>query len=120
MPITNQDFIQAAREILSSGKSEIDFRNATSRAYYAAYHAATKFKSRAPQERGRGGIHSQLIDDLKRNQDKRIKQVGYLLNQCRVERTDADYGLDLHFDRHRAENVIELVAELLSLSNQIS
>lgn len=119
MPITNQDFIQSAREILSSGKSEIDFRNATSRAYYAAYHVATKFKSNVPQERGRGGIHSQLIKDLTRNQDERIKQVGHLLNQCRGERTDADYSLDLHFDRNRAENVIELVAELLKLSNQI-
>lgn len=120
MPITIQDFMQAAQSIINNGSNEIDFRNSASRAYYAGYHAAKKLSLRIKTGktlfiRNAGtGLHQQLINELKSNPNTNIKKIGRMLQMCKAERTDADYQLSLNFNKSRAQNVIGMVSQLLT------
>lgn len=49
MPVSSKDFLQFASECLSR-EEEIWHRNATARAYYAAYHYTRKHFPLAPQK----------------------------------------------------------------------
>ena len=94
MAITPDALLQTARE-MASGAREVDWRNAASRAYYAAHHRCIPFAyERASVSPG----HAQMIADLKRRSDADgSMQVGYLLEHCKVLRERADYRLEATF-----------------------
>ena len=96
MAITPDELLQTANE-LGQGARESDWRNATSRAYYAAYHACIPFaygsKSAEP---GHREIARRLTDQTA---TMKWRSAGYLLDQCRRLRERADYRISADFPR---------------------
>ncbi|HHQ8862153.1 TPA: hypothetical protein ACSVS8_002051 [Legionella pneumophila] len=112
-------------KILVTGNNKIDFRNATSRAYYSALHKAdiVAAKSNGISKKN-SGLHAQLIQKLKSHTgstiiDDNIRQIGVLLGMCKKYRVNADYKINHTIDRSFAQQTISLVEQLLILSNQI-
>ena len=103
MPVTPDLMIEAAL-LLGRGKAEVDRRNATSRAYYAAYHRCLEIGRRIglSAEPNRG-VHQQLIDTLAGSRNPRVRSLGYRLVECRRLRTEADYEIEGDFSHHDAQ-----------------
>ncbi len=99
MPIVSGDFLVSSKSCIELG-SEVDFRNAVSRAYYAMYHEANN--SLKSQPNYSGSQHSGLIGYLtNKSQNKlepydpyQMKLLGYRLDQQRKARHEADYDLE--------------------------
>jgi uncharacterized protein (UPF0332 family) len=110
MSIVSQDFLVSSKSCLDLG-SEVDFRNAVSRAYYAMYHEAKG--SLTCQPNYSGSQHSNLIGYLKNKSENKLepydsyqmKLLGYRLDQQRKARHEADYDLD-------SVEVNQLIAEV--------
>lgn len=104
--ITYQDILESAKAFLP-GQSEMDHRNAASRGYYAAYHACLiegeKLLRMLPEftDTG-GGVHEQLIERLRSSRDNKVRGLGFMLNDCRVQRKNADYKLNKTFSQKEA------------------
>lgn len=100
MPIVSADFLTSSKSCLELG-SEVDFRNAVSRAYYAMYHEARSSLNCQPNYSG--SQHSNLIGYLKNKSENKLesydsfqmKLLGYRLDQQRRARHEADYDLDI-------------------------
>ncbi|PPD44903.1 MAG: hypothetical protein CTY16_11105 [Methylobacter sp.] len=89
MPIDKQEFLQFAKSLPED--TEIQIRNAVSRAYYSAYHACLEvYKMDNSAE---GGVHSKLITSLTKSSDVKDRKIGFILNQLKGLRTVADYHL---------------------------
>lgn len=103
MPVTPDLMIEAAR-LLGRGKAEVDQRNATSRAYYAAYHRCLEIGRRIglSAEPNRS-VHQQFIDTLAGSRNPRVRSLGYRLVECRRLRTEADYEIEGAFSHHDAQ-----------------
>ena len=96
MAITPDDLLRTADE-LAQGDRESDWRNATSRAYCAAYHACIPFAFGS--ESAEPG-HREIADMLTRpTAAMQSRSVGYLLAQCRALRERADYRISADFLR---------------------
>ena len=107
MSVTPEVLLHAA-DALGRGNSEADWRNAASRAYYAAYHrcrsVAQDARLSVPET---GSVHFGLIEALTHNLNpSSLKGLGYMLEQCRLRRTEADYRIDQDFPRNLAETVL--------------
>lgn len=125
MAVTNKDFLDAANNIFQNAKSEIDFRNSISRAYYAGYHEGENlFKKGLVSYPSMGffsskntGVHQKMINALKNSADVNIKKIGNLLQTCKNERNRADYHLSMLVDKSRAQVVIGLINQVLKIAN---
>ena len=113
MPVTPNALLDAAK-VLGRGESEVDRRNAASRAYYAAWHR------RLPIGRSVGlsaqpgqGMHRQLIATLTGNQDRTLKSLGYMLEQCRALRVEADYEIETDFPPEDTRTALEQCEKIL-------
>ncbi|TVO79049.1 HEPN domain-containing protein [Sedimenticola selenatireducens] len=121
MSTTSTDFLSFAQDQLTNDL-EISQRNAASRAYYAAFHAAKAVSNNLPQYQDvNGGCHTHLIDTLEnhmvksisRDRDMAIKSLGYILRQCRTLRTKADYHISLEFTKKEAELAIAQAKKII-------
>lgn len=96
MPCKPIDFLNLAKQ-LSSGKEEIDWRCAISRAYYAALHWADERKDLCPEihlDTIKGGSHERIIQRYCRNTgSSQSRSLGYILQDMRNKRESADYEL---------------------------
>ena len=101
MAISCNDFLCSARSFLSS-KLEIDSRNAASRGYYAAYHICLGLKAYIFFTAVKEG-HMQISSSLQKSGKQKIKAIGYLLQQCKAVRLEADYELASDFKKSDAE-----------------
>ena len=93
------EVLLAAADAIGRGNSEVAWRNAASRAYYAAFHRCRSVAKDArlsfPET---GSVHAGLIDVLTHPLNpSRIRSLGYLLDLCRAHRVDADYQIDEKF-----------------------
>lgn len=131
MPIDKTDFFDSA-DIKDCGDStpEIAIRNAISRSYYAAYHAALDISDRLEEpfyESKTQGVHDRLIkqfaDYKKRDandpEEFKVRSISYVLKQLKALRVRADYYLDdtlLNTDyntcRSQTENAINKLADI--------
>ena len=107
MAVTPEVLFDAAAA-LGCGNSEADWRNAASRAYYAAFHRCRSVAEDArltfPE---RGSVHAGLIDVLTHNLNpSSLRSLGYMLAQCRSRRVEADYRIHEDFPRNLAETVL--------------
>ncbi|MFO2968471.1 HEPN domain-containing protein [Legionella pneumophila serogroup 1] len=114
--------MQSAK-ILVNGQSEIDYRNATSRAYYSAYHEAKRVGARSNGHSKKSGTHNMLIEKLKTHIgitpiDQALKQIGILLSMCKKQRTKADYFLNVQYSKTDAQQTINLADKILQLTHQ--
>ena len=106
MPVTPDALFEAARAI-GQGESEVDLRNATSRIYYAAFHRCRPIAENLPEPATKhGGVHRRVIDTLTENESRKLKSVGYMLDQCRKLRVEADYDIESVFLDQDAHNAL--------------
>ena len=89
MSVTPTEILEAAKGF-ANGNSEVDWRNAVSRAYYAAYHRSMLIVEGLGFAIEGGGVHRMLVDTLTENRNPNIKAVGYMLEECRRYRVRAD------------------------------
>ena len=120
MAVSPDDLLDAA-VALGTGQDEAAWRNATSRAYYAAYHScravARDVRLDLPDT---GSVHAALCDALTAPfSSRQLKQLGYLLGQCRRRRTDADYRIEQDFPQDVADTTVDDCREILRRADSI-
>lgn len=119
MAVTPNALFEAAR-VIGHGKSEVDLRNATSRAYYAAYHRCRLLAENLPAPAAhQGGVHRIVIDTLTENKSWKLKSLGYMLDQCRKLRVEADYDINSEFRHQDAHNVLAVGEKILKKADSI-
>lgn len=89
------EYLEFAKKLKSINPStQLNLRNAISRAYYASYHKCRIYKGilkNSPE------VHKELIEELRRSDDHREIQIAYILYDLRKERNDADYESNIEF-----------------------
>lgn len=104
MAVTPETLLEAAEEI-SAGDREVDWRNAASRGYYAAYHRCVLLVYRDPSAQPG---HRQLIDQLTDPKAAvKWRQAGHVLRNCKILREKADYATTGNFEQGEAETAID-------------
>lgn len=110
MSTTPEDFYQFAKGILQAagGSSEFEWRNAASRAYYAAFHCCKAVAGRfpLPPPSVQGGVHQILYAQLEAipignghpPENTKIKKMAYIAKFMKSTRVAADYAIDEGFD----------------------
>ena len=107
MAVTPRELLEAAGALEERG-AEVDLRNAASRAYHAAYHQCRRLAQnlRLRPAPGSGGAHRRVIDALTSSGDRKLKSLGYMLEQCRQLRIVADYDIDAEFPPGHARTAL--------------
>jgi len=107
-----KEFLISAQEFIQ-GSREIDYRNASSRAYYCAFHMCRTLLEKLPHtQHSIGSSHEKVIADLLSYPDKRIKKLGRKLEQAKTLRHQADYQLNIPFYRSSAKQVLRHAEEI--------
>ena len=107
-----------------SEATEIDHRNAASRAYYAAFHRCMPIaKNIGLLAQPNKGSHANLIDTLTANPHSGLKRrhlmrLGYTLADCFKLRVEADYYPESDFARETAQYVIKQCEQLFAQADQ--
>ena len=118
MSVTYLDFINSAKKIILDD-NEIDYRNASSRAYYAAYHKAGPVGIKIGISLEVVTRHALLIRALIKQSNSHYRKIGYMLRQIKYLREDADYRLNERFTKDKANDSInqsERIQKLLDHS----
>lgn len=123
MTIAPEDLIAQAEGLALD--TEVDVRNATGRAYYAAYHLARNFHAglKCPGEASSyGGEHENLIHRLQNpdksltiNMARKSRQIGCLLNQIKPYRHKADYDLLIDMPAYEAALTIKIAQSIQNI-----
>jgi len=111
MAVKSPEFMASAKLMLSSS-SEIDFRNAVSRAYYSVYHSALQNSIRIglPQY-ATGSTHERLVESFKNNGHKPI---AYRVADHHRKRCIADYKTEVDLSHAQAHSQILSMEQLIS------
>lgn len=126
MSVTPNDLLNFARELHQGASTEVSHRNTISRAYYAAYHAATAFHAALPMggvaPPDLAGVHSDLfyrLDhptvDAADSRFKKSRLVGLKLRNFHALRIKADYRLPLDVNRDDAADSLIKAAAIFDL-----
>lgn len=119
MSVRPNELLEAARE-LAQGNREVDFRNAASRAYYAAYHRGRQVaKSIGRLQTSSRGVHSDVIDALYHPTNAKLKEIAQKLARCRSLRVKADYKIGNSFKQSEAEACTRQADKILALADQL-
>jgi uncharacterized protein (UPF0332 family) len=120
MAVTPNALFEAAR-VIGQGESEVDSRNAASRAYYAAYHRCRSLNESLPSPAPpvRGAVHRTIIEALTGARSSRLKSLGYMLEQCRRLRVNADYDIESEFRHQDARNALTLCEKILDKADSV-
>ena len=114
MAITPEEILAAASVLLGGG-GEVDWRNAASRAYYAAYHRCRRLSLEEGLALGQGGsAHAGVVNALRQMGNARpLRELAGMLDRCRLRRRDADYAIEKEFARDLANAVVEDCGNIL-------
>lgn len=99
-----------AASSLGRGSTEEDWRNATSRAYYAAFHRCQLLVREAGLPLSNAAsVHRGLVDAMtdRLSAGPAFASLGYILEQCRRHRVEADYEIDADFPQQLAHTVLD-------------
>lgn len=119
MAVTPQGLLSAA-ETLGEGRTEPDWRNAASRAYYAAFHRCRLIAADLGPLIA-ASAHREVIDTLSSTlRPMSMRSLGIMLEQCRRHRVIADYELKTDFTRETAHTVLETSRAILIKADAIS
>ena len=120
MAVTPDHLLDAAISI-AKGDQEVDWRNATSRAYYAAFHCCRLVAQEARLSVAEtGGAHGALVQALTAPlSSPSLKGLGYMLEQCRQHRVTADYRIDEKFSRDVAGSVLADTERILKQADAL-
>ena len=105
MPVEPKLLLESAED-LAKGDSELDWRSAAHRAYYAAHHRCIPLGRLSGFDETGGSVHRNLIDTLTGTGDRTLMSIGYMLEQCRGLRVKADYRIELDFPQADAATVV--------------
>ena len=106
---------------LSTGLREADWRSATSRAYYAAFHKARRLLLRGGFTVPRGEqAHAYLWLRFSNAQHPDIVNAGVELNQLRTVRNQADYDVDAPVDHAECIDHVQVAANIIQLLDDLS
>jgi len=111
--VNAKEFLDSAYQINQDATKEVDYRNATSRAYYAAYHGCKKLVN---EPAVMGASHEKVIIALKNSSHQEKRSIGNSLQQIKASRVWADYQLDNSFPRSESNKVLEIVKRLYNLN----
>lgn len=112
MSVTKEDLLKLANDLIGAG-TEVEWRAAVSRAYYAAYHGCLAWHAGMPLPgslgNARGGVHDQFLNQLRNgapewseSQRKMGRLLSAQLGALKDRRKAADYVLDEPFDNVQA------------------
>ena len=120
MAVTPKEMLAAA-EALHAGSAEVDWRNGASRAYYAAYHRCRQLATEEKLRVAEGGSgHVPLVDALWDSANSRpVRELGHMLDRCRMRRRKADYEIDVVFPRQFGETVVGDCAQILIAADSV-
>ena len=114
MTVSEKDFLKSAKELVNTPSSEMDYRNAASRAYYSSLHSCMKIVVTFPTigDTSKGGVHAQAIDQLlnpptsvSKNKAAITKKAGHILRHMKTIRTKADYYINNDFKESQSDEV---------------
>jgi uncharacterized protein (UPF0332 family) len=113
-------FLDVANE-LSTGSREADWRSATSRAYYAAFHKARRLLLRGGFAVPRGEqAHAYLWLRLSNSQHPDVVDAGLALNDLRTARNRADYDVNIPVDHAECIDHTGIAMEIIQLLHQLA
>ena len=118
MAVSPEQLLEAAEE-LAQGNREVDFRNAASRAYYAAYHRCRPIAQRNGLRSSKRGVHSDVIDALRTSSKPALKHLAQMLARGRGLRAKADYNIDEEFRSSEAQTSIRQAQRVFSVADQV-
>ena len=119
MPVTPDSILEFAAA-MSEGDAEVDWRNATSRAYYAAYHRcralATTMDPHADLSTGESHrvVHEILLEGA-----GGFRSLAYQLGALRRIRNVADYEIEGDFDQSSCRNSVATCRKVLERAEAI-
>jgi uncharacterized protein (UPF0332 family) len=106
----------AVAQRLARGSDEADWRSAISRAYYAAFHVGRDLLQQLGFNPPRSeAAHAYVWLRLSNSGDTEAVKAGRGLNDLRGERNDADYREKPKVIQTRAEDVVRLAEEVISI-----
>ncbi|MCY4058407.1 MAG: hypothetical protein OXG44_10440 [Gammaproteobacteria bacterium] len=105
-----------AASVLLRGGGEVDWRNAASRAYYAAHHRCRRLAHDEGLALDQvGSAHAGVVDALGQMGNARpLRELAGMLDRCRLRRRDADYEIEKAFARGLANAVVEDCGNILT------
>lgn len=119
MAVSPAEILESA-ETSGNGSSEVDWRNATSRAYYAAFHRVKPIAERVLNfSSDRGSVHHELVQALQHERNSSLRQLAYMPDECRKYRARADYDIDDDFPFTVCKTVLELSKRVITKSDAI-
>ena len=118
MPVTPSEIISLSKELVDRD-SEVYWRSAASRAYYAIFHLCEVASSQLPEPLSSSvdrdyGLHEKMIrkftlytdSDIERQ--RQVRSIGRWIGDSKDIRTKADYHTDIPFSQNDARQVIHL------------
>ncbi|WP_340617466.1 hypothetical protein [Xenorhabdus entomophaga] len=122
MPITCQDLLNFAEDCFSR-KDEVGYRNATSRAYYAAYHNVYPVMKSGPKDNHQGLIDYLKTDSWKGNEAYNkadLIALGHMLQNLKDNRIVSDYNLSHNVKEVDAKVAIATSRKVLEKVTEIT
>ena len=116
MAVTPRDILDAAA-VMATGQQEIDWRNACSRSYFAAFHRCRGIaEGLEPHADTAGREAHKTVSDILGNWSHGSWAVGlgYKLDQCRKLRNEADYDIERGFSYAECRSAIETSEAILA------
>lgn len=117
MTVSATDFLDSAKALLSGG-TDMGFRNAVSRSYYAAYHVALQFADqRCPDQSAHlsMGTHERLHERFKVcTSIQNGRSLAYMLKYMKDSRRKADYELRARLSQSEAETAVKTAEKFFS------
>lgn len=132
MGIDTTVLLNIADDLFKKAIKEEEYRSATNRAYYGAYHEcsrlANKYNHYPKSLKNKNFRHTELCKTLcshniyktnKSLNDTEIIKLGYLLKQTKDLRSKADYNISLSFNRNQASDALQKVKCILNLAKNL-
>ena len=121
MPVTPNEILGSAIA-LGGGEAEVDWRNACSRAYFAAFHRCRQVAEAYEPHVETGGSNThRIVGEIltERSRGPEVIGMGYMLGQCRRLRNRADYDVEEVFDRTSCDSAIQTSESILERADAI-
>lgn len=125
MPVSCHEFLNSAVQLVE-GASEIDYRNAVSRAHYAAYHACKSVVHCCPVVKAENMGHHEFLAlqfqkyPKEKSGHKAAHKIAWLMNQTRLARGRADYDIGNSFKQGYARTQVGNAKRIIDLTIEFS
>lgn len=119
MSVTSKEILSMAED-LGMGTTEVAWRSAASRAYYALFHRCmpigVSLGVKPDDPNAHAGLIGALTDSLVPNSTKGL---GFMLRQCRSSRVKADYMIDDEFAKEECDSALETCRRAIAKAESI-